>query len=121
MTPQEAGKILGLAAARDRRTVGEADILAWMEDLDGITFDEARQAVARHFQTTTGVWLTAGHVRAIVKLIRAEQKRHQRSDLLALPGRTEPDPERGQRINRGIAVCADVIAKAKAKLANEAS
>lgn len=49
---EQAGELLGLAAARDQRTVGDADILAWSEDLTaaGISVDDARAAIGAFYQ-----------------------------------------------------------------------
>lgn len=51
ITYEQAGELLGLAAARDQRTVGDADILAWHDDLNAaqITYDDARAALARYY------------------------------------------------------------------------
>ncbi|MEU9498208.1 hypothetical protein [Streptomyces sp. NPDC048196] len=51
ITYEQAGELLGLAAARDQRTVGEADILAWHDDLNeaGITYVDARAALTRFY------------------------------------------------------------------------
>ncbi|MFZ3473139.1 hypothetical protein ACODT3_10605 [Streptomyces sp. 4.24] len=45
------GMLLGLAAARDQRTVGDADNLAWHDDLNtaGISYDDARAAITRFY------------------------------------------------------------------------
>ncbi|MFJ8855126.1 hypothetical protein [Streptomyces sp. NPDC102437] len=47
---EQAGELLGLAAARDQRTVGDADILAWHDDLNTarISYADARHAIS-HF------------------------------------------------------------------------
>ncbi|TBO60045.1 hypothetical protein EYS09_08630 [Streptomyces kasugaensis] len=51
ITYEQAGELLGLAAARDQRTVGDADILAWHDDLNAasITYDDARAALTRFY------------------------------------------------------------------------
>ncbi|MGA5635030.1 zinc finger domain-containing protein [Streptomyces lydicamycinicus] len=51
ITYEEAGELLGLAAARDQRTVGDSDILAWHDDLNeaGITYEDARAALTRFY------------------------------------------------------------------------
>jgi hypothetical protein len=49
MTPSQAAIILGVSAAFDRRTVGEADARSWSDVLDGIDFDDAIQAVKNHY------------------------------------------------------------------------
>lgn len=47
----EAGKILALAAARDQRITGDADVLAWHSDLNaaGIAYDDADAALTRFY------------------------------------------------------------------------
>lgn len=49
ITYGEAGRLLALAAARDQRTVGDADVLAWHADLNeaAVTFDDAAAALTR--------------------------------------------------------------------------
>lgn len=51
ITFEEAGRLLGLAAARDQRTVGDADILAWHSDLNaaGIAYTDAEAALTRFY------------------------------------------------------------------------
>ncbi|HEY9368357.1 zinc finger domain-containing protein [Streptomyces sp.] len=51
ITFEEAGEILGLAAARDQRIVGDADILAWTSDLNaaGISYSDAAAALTRFY------------------------------------------------------------------------
>ena len=57
ITPQEIGDVLAMAAARDQRTVGDGDILAWYDDLNaaGITFADARQALSRFYVQQAGI------------------------------------------------------------------
>jgi hypothetical protein len=51
ITFEEAGRLLGLAAARDQRIVGDADILAWHSDLNAadITYTDADAALTRFY------------------------------------------------------------------------
>lgn len=51
ITFEEAGRLLGLAAARDQRIVGDADILAWHSDLNaaGIVYSDADAALTRFY------------------------------------------------------------------------
>ncbi|MEU8721487.1 zinc finger domain-containing protein [Streptomyces antimycoticus] len=73
MTPADAAELLTLAAAFDRRTVGEADARAWAAALNATPFDDdAREAVARHYAETDR-WLTPAHVRQQRAKIRAER------------------------------------------------
>lgn len=52
ITFEEAGRILGLAAARDQRIVGDADVLAWSADLSaaGLTLADAEAALTVFYQ-----------------------------------------------------------------------
>lgn len=51
----QVGRLLALAAARDQRTTGDADAIAWYSDLNtaGVTFDDAEAAITRYYAT---VW-----------------------------------------------------------------
>ncbi|MFE1412453.1 hypothetical protein ACIGFK_07390 [Streptomyces sp. NPDC085524] len=71
MTPADAAELLTLAAAFDRRTVGEADARAWAAALHAMPLDDdARAAVARHYNETDR-WITPAHVRQHRARIRA--------------------------------------------------
>jgi hypothetical protein len=73
VTPAEAVELLTLAAAFDRRTVGEADARAWAAALHDVPLDQdARAAVARHHAESTA-WFTPAHLRSIRHRIRAER------------------------------------------------
>lgn len=52
ITFEDASTLLGLAAARDQRTVGRADILAWHADLSaaGLTREDAENALTVFYQ-----------------------------------------------------------------------
>lgn len=52
ITFEDASTLLGLAAARDQRTVGRADVLAWHADLSaaGLTRADAEQALTAFYQ-----------------------------------------------------------------------
>jgi hypothetical protein len=73
MTPDQIVDLLSLISARDNRTVGQATVAVWLEDIGDLDFDDARQAVAAHFREEPGVWLMAAHVRQRVKKIRADR------------------------------------------------
>lgn len=76
MTPADAAELLTLAAAFDRRTVGEADARAWAAALNSMPLDDdAREAVARHYSETSD-WLTPAHVRAVRSRIRGARLEH---------------------------------------------
>jgi hypothetical protein len=51
ITDAEVNNLLKAAAARDQRTIGAADILAWYQDLNiaGVRYADASEAVARYY------------------------------------------------------------------------
>ncbi|SDP10348.1 hypothetical protein SAMN04515671_2942 [Nakamurella panacisegetis] len=53
MMPSEAAKLLGVCAAFDMRTVGEADSKVWAAALGDLDLGEASNAVVAHYSTTT--------------------------------------------------------------------
>jgi hypothetical protein len=108
MNRSEIAQLLGLAAARDRRTVGTADVAAWLEDVGDLGFDDARAAVSRHFRTSTD-WLMPAHIRQQVKAIRAERRETERHEIRALPSRFEDDDDRAVRVQAGLAQCSDIL------------
>ncbi|MCA6093470.1 hypothetical protein LE181_15040 [Streptomyces sp. SCA3-4] len=70
MTPADAAELLALAAAFDRRTIGEADAHAWARALRGIPLDhDTRNAVAEHYAHTEQ-WITPARVREVRARIR---------------------------------------------------
>lgn len=75
MKPSEATAILSKIAAYDRRTVGEADAIAWAEALDGqVTIQDAMTAVRDHFRESND-WLMPKHVIDRARKIRVERIR----------------------------------------------
>lgn len=111
MNRQQAAILLSLAAARDRRTIGDADVMAWAEDLTSIEFDDAREAVTRHYRASTD-WLMPAHVVSIVKIIREERRRAIPHEVRSLPSRFEPDEDRAERAHRGAALCREALTQA---------
>ena len=69
-TAQVAG-LLTVVASFDRRTLGEADVLAWHSALYDLDFEDCRCAVATHFAHETA-WLMPAHIRKIVKASRQD-------------------------------------------------
>ncbi|MBP2704450.1 hypothetical protein JOL79_11555 [Microbispora sp. RL4-1S] len=84
MTPEEVIDLLTTAAAFDRRTVGEADVIAWMAAVGDLDFADAQAAVVAHYTATTD-WLMPAHVRTRV--------RHTRELRLAACPIPEPAPQ----------------------------
>lgn len=72
MTPEQVGRILAAAAARDARTVGAGDIIAWHQDIGDLDFDDALAAVSRHYREHTDRIMPA-HVRRLAASIRRER------------------------------------------------
>ena len=81
MKPSDAAKLLALAAAFDRRTVGEADAIAWADALGGLNPSDCAQVIRDHYAESTD-WLMPAHVRQGVKRIRAERLRAVPSSAL---------------------------------------
>jgi hypothetical protein len=71
VTPADAQVLLGMAATYDQRKP-DADVAkGWAAALNGLRFEDCRLAIIEHFATTAGVYLMPGHIRAIVKRLRA--------------------------------------------------
>lgn len=71
MKKSEAATILAKISAYDRRTVGEADIEAWSEALDGqVTVQDALVAVRDHFRESSD-WLMPNMIIKRCRSIRA--------------------------------------------------
>jgi hypothetical protein len=97
----EIALLLSAIAGRDQRTIGDADILAWHEDLGDLDFADARAAVSRHFRDSFDRIMPA-HIRRLVRIIRDERRAHETIAALP-PGRFEDDPDRNARVTRNIA------------------
>lgn len=87
MNLTEAAVVLAKAAAFDRRTVGDADILAWHDALSDVAAGDCLAAVTEHYRGSTE-WLMPAHVRRIANDLnraRRQQAREQReaADLQA--------------------------------------
>lgn len=117
MTPAETAKLLAKASAFDQRTVGTADVAAWHEVLADVDFTDALVAVSRHYAEHVERLMPA-HVRAHVKTIRAQRRAVEHHEVLALPGRFDPDPGRDARIARGLSRCSAILAPLLAELAS---
>ncbi|WP_018908771.1 hypothetical protein [Salinispora arenicola] len=118
MNKAETALILAAAAARDLRTVGDADVLAWHEDLGDITYPEAREALRRHYRDSTDRIMPA-HIRHHTRTIRDEHRRQVAHQVRALPSRYEDDTTRDARAARGAELCRQAIAAALGGTADE--
>lgn len=72
MNDDQIGQLLQGMAARDRRTCGVADVIAWVEDIGDLKYADAHEAMKRHYATSDD-WLMAKHIRAGVKAIREDR------------------------------------------------
>jgi hypothetical protein len=64
--------LLSMVAAFDKRKVGQTEVEAWFMAVGKLNLDDARQAVAEHFATSTD-YLMPVHVAQGVKRIRADR------------------------------------------------
>jgi hypothetical protein len=112
MTRSEIALLLGAVAARDQRTIGDADVLAWHEDLGDLDFADARAAVSRHYRENDKRIMPA-HIRHHVRIIRSE--RRSQAEVRELPSRFETDGERDERIRRNVAKIRTLLADMAAR------
>lgn len=80
MLESEAFKLLALASARDGRKVTEAHAKVWADDLGGIGFLEAVEALKLHSQESDK-WVLPSHIIANVRRVRDRQLREARRRL----------------------------------------
>jgi len=118
MTPGDTARVLGACALYDNRTTGIADAAAWHAVIGDLDYDDAMEAVRRHYRDSTDRIMPA-HVRRLVKEIRAERRKGE--VVRALPGRYDPadDMERQVRMARGQATVAQVLEPLAAHLAEK--
>lgn len=79
MNRSECAQLLTVVASYDRRTLGEADVIAWHGTLGDLTFDECRDAVVKHYAQQTD-WVMPAHLRRLALAAR------QDAAMRALPG-----------------------------------
>ncbi len=92
MNHREVAQVLAKAAAFDRRTVGEADIMAWHEAIGDLAVEEALAGVTRWYRDRAD-WLMPSHLREAVRLVRADRRREARieeAEKRASAAREEP-------------------------------
>lgn len=80
MSPEEVVDLLSTAAAFDRRTVGDADVIAWHAAVGDLDLTDAQAAVVQHYQATRE-WVMPSDVRKLVK--QAREKRLAREVIPA--------------------------------------
>lgn len=74
ISEQEAGKLSKLIAARDKRTIGDADLDLWliMSQAGGWTYRQAVRAFVEHTNSRPGEWFEPGHVTQRVAELRKQ-------------------------------------------------
>ncbi len=115
MTPGETTRLLAACALYDYRPVEKADGLAWHHVIGDLDFEDAMEAVRRHYAESTDRMMPA-HVRQGVKAIRAERRRLEPSEARALPSKFETDMNRQVRMAAGAAQVREVLAAIGAHL-----
>ena len=97
ITQDEINSLLKAAAARDQRTIGAGDILAWWQDLNlaGVRYADASEAVARYYAIHWPKQPPAQRFRltspVLIELVREiRNARHVAADFLyePVPGET---------------------------------
>lgn len=109
---EEVGLLLGLAAARDQRTVGDADNLAWHADLNaaGVTLAVAEQALTRFYAKDMASLepdqrrrVTTPDIIGIARKIRAERV----ADFIYEPPAGDDDPHYLRRLRNQLEATAN--------------
>jgi hypothetical protein len=110
MTPGEVARLLAAAAMFDYRKVEKADAQAWHLVLGDLPFDDAMEALRRHYAESTDRLMPA-HVRQGVRAIRNERAGRTPSEARQIPSRFEEDLGRDMRAKRGAASVREVLAQ----------
>jgi hypothetical protein len=72
MNAEETSRLLARCASYDRRKIGEADVLAWLQVLGDLRFADCDAAVIGHYTDSTD-WIMPAHVRRRVLEIRNQR------------------------------------------------
>ena len=110
MNHPETVKLLALMAAMDRRTIGDAEVMAWQSVLEDVEYADAAEAVRRHYRDSED-YLMPVHVRRGAAEVYAERTRPKPSPWA--PGqfgvpKDEAHPEITDRIGEGSITSAEV-------------
>lgn len=84
LEPAEVATLLGIAASFDNRKASEEAVIAWRVALAGISFTDARDAIATHYAETRE-WIMPSDIRTRVKRIRVKRI-DQHAPLIPPPG-----------------------------------
>lgn len=108
MTPGDTARLLAACAMYDFRSVEVSDTAAWHHVIGDLDYDDAMEAVRRHYQASTDRMMPA-HVRLGVKAIREERRRREPSEALQFPSQFEQDMNREVRMRAGSAQVREVL------------
>ena len=109
MTPDETIDLLCVAAAFDRRTTGESDVIAWHAAVGDLDFTDSRAAVIAHYQESRD-WVMPADVRTRVRAMRRDRLAREivpapSAELTDEPGRYKAALQAGiRRIADGFSV-----------------
>lgn len=90
MNAEETSRLLAKCASFDRRKVGEADIIAWLQVLGDLPYDDCIAAVIGHYGETAD-WIMPAHIRQRVK--QAREARIAAAKIPAPPPELTSDPD----------------------------
>lgn len=94
MTLDETVDLLTVAAAFDRRSVGEGDAMAWHATLGDLDFEDSKQAVIAHYRDSRE-WIMPADVRTRVKAMRRDRLEREipapPHELTGQPGRYQAE------------------------------
>lgn len=114
ITDAEVTRLLQAAAARDQRTIGAADILAWWQDLNiaSIRYADASEAVARYYAIHWPRQAPAQRFRLtspiLIELVREiRNARHVAADYLYEPVDGETGAEYAARLQTQLRAVGD--------------
>lgn len=88
MNVNDTAKVLAKAAAFDRRTIGDSEILVWHEAIGDLPLGDCLNAVTAHYRESAD-WLTPAHIRQFAQAADHKRRGQQRAAQLATA--TTPD------------------------------
>lgn len=94
MTLDQVADLLKVLTAYDGRNVGEADLMVWGRQMDGLDFADAVEAIHQHY-AEGDEWAKPSHIRARAERIR--NARNVRPEVIA-PGCYEPEAAERRRL-----------------------
>lgn len=110
MNRSETAQLLTKIAAFDRRTIGEADVMAWHEIVEPLNLAECLAAVRDYF-TDTREWCMPSDV-----VNRVKTKRRERLDLVGVPlanPAAYEDDDTGEAYRREVRALTDEVASGR--------